>query len=116
MAVVFGLGAAVYGSGIIEVPSLESILTRLSDRLGGWTYLLVGVMAYLETAAFVGLVAPGEVAVIFGGFVAGQGRINAVALFFLVWFCAAAGDSTGYLLGRRLGRGWALQAWPARSA
>ncbi len=112
VAVVFGLGAAVYGSGIIEVPSLESILTRLSDRLGGWTYLLVGVMAYLETAAFIGLVAPGEVAVIFGGFVAGQGRINAVALFFLVWFCAAAGDSTGYLLGRRLGRGWALKHGP----
>ena len=34
----------------------------------------------------------------------GQGAINPVALFFLVWFCAAAGDSTGYLLGRKLGR------------
>ncbi len=112
VAAVFGAGAAVYGSGVVEVPSLESILTDLSDSLGAWTYLLVAVMAYLETAAFVGLVAPGEVAVIFGGFVAGQGRINAVALFFLVWFCAAAGDSTGYLLGRRLGRGWALEHGP----
>jgi undecaprenyl-diphosphatase len=112
VAIVFAAGAAVYGSGIVEIPSLESILTRLSDRLGAWTYLLVGVMAYLETAAFIGLVAPGEVAVIFGGFVAGQGRINPVALFFIVWFCACAGDSTGYLLGRRLGRGWALHHGP----
>jgi membrane protein DedA with SNARE-associated domain len=112
VAVIFAAGAAVYGSGIVEVPSLESILTRLSDRLGAWTYLLVGVMAYLETAAFVGLVAPGEVAVIFGGFVAGQGRIAVIPLFFLVWFCACAGDSTGYLLGRKLGRGWALRHGP----
>ena len=112
VAAVFGAGAAVYGSGVVDIPSLESILTDLSDSLGAWTYLLVGVLAYLETAAFVGLVAPGEVAVIFGGFVAGQGRINAVALFFLVWFCAAAGDTTGYLLGRRLGRGWALEHGP----
>ena len=112
VAAVFGAGALVYGSGLVHVPSLEEILTRLGARLGAWTYLLVGVMAYLETAAFVGLIAPGEVAVIFGGFVAGQGRIDAIALFFLVWFCAAAGDSTGYLLGRRLGRGWALQHGP----
>ena len=112
VAVVFAAGAAVYGSGVVEVPSLEEILTRLGARLGAWTYLLVGVLAYLETAAFVGLVAPGEVAVIFGGFVAGQGRIDPIALFFLVWFCAAAGDSTGYLLGRRLGRGWALEHGP----
>lgn len=112
VAVVFAAGALVYGSGIVEIPSLEEILTRLGARLGAWTYLLVGTMAYLESAAFVGLVAPGEVAVIFGGFVAGQGRIDPIALFFLVWACAAAGDSTGYLLGRRLGRGWALRNGP----
>jgi membrane protein DedA with SNARE-associated domain len=109
---VFGAGAAVYGSGVVEIPSLESILTDLGDRLGAWTYLLVGTLAFLETSAFVGLIAPGEVAVVFGGFVAGQGKINPVALGLLVWFCAAAGDSAGYLLGRRLGRGWALKQGP----
>ena len=112
VSTVFAAGAFVYGSGIVEVPSLEEILTRLGARLGAWTYLLVGAMAYLESAAFVGLVAPGEVAVIFGGFVAGPGRIDPIVLFFIVWFCAAAGDSTGYLLGRRLGRGWALHHGP----
>ncbi len=104
-AVVLG----VYGSGIIELPSAESVLEGLGARLGDWTYLLVGVLAFLETAAFIGLVAPGELAVVFGGFVAGQGEIDAFVLAAIVWACAAAGDSTGYAFGRRLGRGWALQ-------
>jgi membrane protein DedA with SNARE-associated domain len=102
-------GLAVWGSGVIDLPSLESILDELGGRLGGWTYLLVGVLAYLETAAFAGLVAPGELAVVFGGFVAGQGKIDPFLLVAIVWLCAVAGDSTGYVLGRRLGRGWALR-------
>jgi membrane protein DedA with SNARE-associated domain len=104
-----GAVLGVYGSGVIELPSLESILEDLGERLGPWTYLVVGVLAFLETSAFVGLVAPGELAVVFGGFVAGQGKIDPVALWLVVWFAAAAGDSTGYLFGRRLGRGWALR-------
>ena len=109
---VFAAGAAFYGSGLVDIPSLESILNSLSSRLGAWTYLLVGTLAFLETSAFIGLVAPGEVAVVFGGFVAGQGKINPIAIGLLVWVCAAAGDSAGYLLGRRLGRGWALKYGP----
>lgn len=107
VAVVAAAGLVVYAS--VHLPSLETTLTDLGSRLGNWTYLLVGVLAFLETSAFVGLIAPGEVAVVFGGFVAGQGAINAVALWIIVWFCAAAGDSTGYVLGRKLGRAWALE-------
>jgi undecaprenyl-diphosphatase len=38
--------------------------------------------------------------------VAGQGRIDLLALIGLVWVCAVAGDLTSYALGRRLGRGF----------
>jgi undecaprenyl-diphosphatase len=107
VAVVAAAGLAVFAS--VELPSVETILTDLGSRLGNWTYLLVGVLAFLETSAFVGLIAPGEVAVVFGGFVAGQGAINPVVLWIIVWFCAASGDSTGYVLGRKLGRTWALK-------
>ena len=100
---------AVYGSGVVDLPSLEQVLEDLGASLGAWTYLLVGGLAYLETSAFVGLVAPGELAVVFGGFVAGQGRIDPFVLGVIVWAGAAGGDSTGYVLGRKLGRGWALR-------
>ena len=110
-AVAAGACAAVlafYGIGVVDLPSVESVLEGLGSRLGEWTYVLVGALAFLETAAFVGLVAPGELAVVFGGFAAGQGEIDAFLLAAIVWASAMAGDSTGYLFGRRLGRGWAL--------
>ena len=35
-------------------------------------------MAFVETGAFIGLLAPGETAMLVGGLVAGQGEINVV--------------------------------------
>jgi membrane protein DedA with SNARE-associated domain/membrane-associated phospholipid phosphatase len=66
----------------------------------------VGVMAYLETGAFVGLVAPGETVVIAGGVIAGEGTISLLPLIAIVWICAILGDSTSFYIGRRLGRGF----------
>src|SRR5262249_40395599 len=53
--------------------------------------------------------APGEFAVVFGGFVAGSGNIELVPLIAIVWFAAVAGDVSSYAFGRKVGRGWALQ-------
>ena len=61
-------------------------------------------MAFLETGAFVGLVAPGETVVIAGGVIAGQGEIELIPLIGLVWVCAVLGDTTSFYIGRRLGR------------
>ncbi len=102
-------GAAVIGVGLVELPNLEELFLDVGRALGPWTYLLVGVLAFLETGAFVGLVAPGETAVIVGGVVAGQGEISLFVLISIVWACAVAGDVTSYTLGRKLGRGWLLR-------
>ena len=66
-------------------------------------------MAFLETGAFLGFVAPGETAVIVGGLVAGQGEISLLALIAIVWVCCVLGDLTAYEIGRRLGRQWLLK-------
>jgi undecaprenyl-diphosphatase len=100
---------AVYGSGVVHFPSLDTVLKNVGQALGPYTYVLVGVLAFAETGAFVGLVAPGETAVIVGGVVAGQGHIDIVALIALVWVCAVAGDSVSFWLGRRLGRDFLIR-------
>ena len=105
-------GFAVYGSGAVHLPNLEHAIRRLGSTLGAWTYLLVGVLAFLETGAFVGLVAPGESAILVGGLVAGQGKIDVLILIGVVWAAAVAGDVTSYLIGRRLGREFLLRHGP----
>jgi undecaprenyl-diphosphatase len=106
-------GALVlYGAGIIHLPQLEDVIASVGSTLGTYTYALVAVMAFLETGAFVGLVVPGETVVIVGGVVAGQGHIDLGILLGLTWVCAFAGDVTGYLLGRRLGRRFLLAHGP----
>ncbi|HTT31839.1 MAG TPA: DedA family protein [Solirubrobacteraceae bacterium] len=87
-------------------PDIEGALRHAGSTLGPYTYALVGALAFLETGAGVGLIAPGELAVILGGVAAGQGEIELVPLIALVWVCAVAGDILSFVLGRRLGRGF----------
>jgi membrane protein DedA with SNARE-associated domain/membrane-associated phospholipid phosphatase len=104
IVLVVAAGLAIYGSGVLSGVNVQKGIEDLAKALGKWTYLLVGVMAFAETGAFIGLVAPGETAMLLGGLVAGQGQINVVTLIGIVWACAVAGDMTSFFLGRRLGR------------
>lgn len=88
---------------------LDQIIEDLSEGLGAWTYLLVGGLAFLETGAFVGLVAPGEFTVMLGGAVASQGDISLPLIIAITWIAAFTGDSVSFLLGARLGRGFLVQ-------
>ncbi len=109
------LAAAAFAAvtaGVVELPDLEGALEDLTETLGAWTYGLVAAMAFLETGAFVGLVAPGETAVVLGGVVAAQGEIDLALLLPLAWLSAAAGDLVSFLLGRRLGRRFLLERGP----
>lgn len=109
---IVALAGAIYGSGLVAPPNFEKILEDIGTKLGKWTYLLVGALAFLETGAFVGLIAPGETTILFGGFVAGQGEISLVVLLVIVWAAALAGDVTSYFLGRRLGREFLVEHGP----
>jgi membrane protein DedA with SNARE-associated domain len=106
---VLALGAvvvlAIYASGALSaLPDPKELIVDVAEALGPWTYALVGVMAFLETGAFVGLVAPGETVVIAAGVIAGQGEIQLTPLIGLVWICAVLGDTTSFYIGHRLGR------------
>jgi membrane protein DedA with SNARE-associated domain/membrane-associated phospholipid phosphatase len=101
--------ALAIGVGVVHLPNLEKLIEDAGTALGSWTYLLVGALAFAETGAFLGFVAPGETAVIVGGLVAGQGQISLFVLIAIVWACAVLGDITSYELGRRLGRDWLLR-------
>jgi membrane protein DedA with SNARE-associated domain/membrane-associated phospholipid phosphatase len=110
--VIVVIGSVVYGLGLVHLPNLEELLIDIGERLGKWTYLLVGALAFFETGAFIGLVAPGETALLLGGLVAGQGQIDVLTMIAIVWFAAVAGDLTSFFLGRRLGRRFLVKHGP----
>jgi len=112
-AIAIGVAAGYYLiSRVIPHEDLQGILEDVSNTLGAWTYLLVGVFAFAETGAFVGLVVPGETVMLLGGAVAGQGVINVYLLIAIAWFAAWAGDTTSFFIGRRLGRDFVLRNGP----
>ena len=113
IAVVAIVALAVFASGVLSaLPSFETIIEDLAKALGKGTYALVGAMAFLETGAFVGFIAPGEFTVILGGVIAGEGTISIVPLIGIVWFCAIAGDSTSFMIGHKVGRKFMLKHGP----
>ena len=89
---------------MVSSPDPTPALSSASDSLGEWTYLAVPALAFLETGAFVGLLVPGETAVVVGGVVAERGDVALPALIGLVWLGAVGGDVVSFTLGRRLGR------------
>jgi membrane protein DedA with SNARE-associated domain/membrane-associated phospholipid phosphatase len=103
------IGGIVAFSQLAPDISLQSALDKIASKLGKLTYLFVGLAAFLETGAFVGLVAPGETVVLLAGAVAGQGETSVVLTIGIVWVCSFSGDSVSFLLGRRLGRGFILR-------
>ena len=79
-------------------------LIHLTGRIGNWAYLLVFLGATLESAAFLGLLIPGESLVLVAGFLAAQQVLDLDGVIVVVAIGAVLGDSIGYEMGRHLGR------------
>ena len=65
--------------------------------------LLVFMLPALEASTLLGLVVPGETAVLLGGVFAHQGRLPLAAVMIAAVLGAVVGDNVGYVLGARLG-------------
>src|SRR5215211_5463451 len=88
-----------------EPPTTMSRAAEIILSLHGWAALsLVFLVPALEASAFVGILFPGEIAVILGGVLAFQGRIGLAAAIGAAVSGAVVGDSVGYAVGRRWGR------------
>jgi membrane protein DedA with SNARE-associated domain len=72
--------------------------------LSGWAALtLLFTLPALEAPAFLGLVLPGELALLLGGVLAHQDHISLAAALAVGVAGALAGDSAGYWIGRHWG-------------
>ena len=78
-------------------------LQRVGEQGGGWLYLIAGFLVFAEAAIMIGLVFPGETALLVAGFAARQGWIGLWQMIIVAVGAAVLGDSVGYEIGRKLG-------------
>jgi membrane protein DedA with SNARE-associated domain len=69
----------------------------------GLIYLVAAVLVAAETGLIIGLFLPGEPVLLAAGFLASVGTVELGPLIPMLLGAALAGDSIGYLLGRRYG-------------
>jgi membrane-associated protein len=78
-------------------------LRGIGESVGAWLYVIAGGLAFAEAAIMVGVVLPGETALLVAGFAAHEGIISLVPMIVIAIVCAIAGDSVGYEVGRAIG-------------
>ena len=78
-------------------------LRAIGESVGAWLYVIAGGLAFAEAAIMVGVVLPGETALLVAGFAAHEGVISLVPMIIVAIVCAIAGDSVGYEVGRTIG-------------
>ena len=84
---------------------VEQIIKAIAPAYttAGYAIIAAGVLA--ERSILVGLIVPGDVILALGGVYAGRGSLELWAVIVIGTFAAIIGESTGYWLGRRYGKG-----------
>jgi membrane-associated protein len=83
----------------------EHVLRTIGDSVGQWLYLIAGGLAFAEAAILVGMVLPGETALLVAGVFcnAKYGNLNLGVMMLIAVVCAIGGDSVGYEFGKKFG-------------
>jgi membrane-associated protein len=84
---------------------LEDIVRWVGPVFALAGYPIVGGAVLLERSVFIGLIVPGDVVLALGGIYAARGSLSLPWVIVIGIAAAVTGESTGFWLGRRYGRG-----------
>ncbi len=82
---------------------VDNILNLPFPVLQNWGYWIVFLAAMLESSPIFGLLIPGQIIVVIGGFLVKQGALDIGDMIFIAASGAILGDLIGYVLGRKYG-------------
>jgi len=82
---------------------LDKHLLALAHDYGGWIYLLLFLIIFLETGLVVTPFLPGDSLLFVAGTLAGAGALNVHVLVAMLCLAAVIGDSLNYAVGRWIG-------------
>jgi membrane protein DedA with SNARE-associated domain len=83
----------------------EHLLRSIGDSVGLWLYAIAGALCFAEAAILVGMVLPGETALLVAGVFCNAkfGRLTLWVMIVVAVVAAIAGDNVGYEFGKRFG-------------
>jgi len=80
--------------------NLYNYLINLINNYSVLGYFIISTLAFFESFAFIGLIIPGSISVIIGGFLAAHGTMDLRFLFVFIFLAAVAGDYFSFHLGK----------------
>jgi membrane protein DedA with SNARE-associated domain len=81
----------------------ENLVESIGNAVGAWLYVIAGALCFAEAAILVGMVLPGETALLVAGVFAERGVLNLWVMIVVAFVCAVVGDSVGYEFGKKFG-------------
>jgi membrane-associated protein len=83
----------------------EHLMRSVGGAVGQWLYVIAGGLCFAEAAILVGMVLPGETALLVAGVFCNSkyGSLSLGIMMVVAVVCAVAGDSVGYEFGRKFG-------------
>jgi membrane protein DedA with SNARE-associated domain len=93
---------------------VTEFLQHIGGQVGGWLYLIAGLLAFAEAAILIGMVLPGETALLVAGYFCHEHVLDLRVMIAVAIGSAVLGDSVGYALGSRFGpplRGSRVGLW-----
>ena len=81
----------------------EHLVESIGNSVGAWLYVIAGLLCFAEAAILVGMVLPGETALLVAGVFCQHHKLNLGVMIVVAVVSAIAGDSVGYIFGKRYG-------------
>lgn len=85
---------------------MTEFLKHLGEHVGAWLYPITALVAFAEAAILIGMVLPGETALLVAGYFCHEGVLKLWIMIPLAIIAAIAGDSVGFEFGRKFGPGF----------
>jgi membrane protein DedA with SNARE-associated domain len=81
----------------------EHLVESIGNAVGAWLYVIAGALCFAEAAILVGMVLPGETALLVAGVFCQHGTLDLWLMIVVAVVCAVAGDSVGFEFGKKFG-------------
>jgi membrane protein DedA with SNARE-associated domain len=81
----------------------EHLIETVGNAVGVWMYVIAGALCFAEAAILVGMVLPGETALLVAGVLCFNGKLSLPVMILVAFACAVAGDSVGFEFGKKFG-------------